>query len=330
MADTVVLLGPDNHATYKTLQRYQDLAISNGSHVEVKLVDQNQPEDDIVEACKDAVALLPVTRSFTTRLIRRLPNLKLIQVISAGTDWMDKPALYELGVKVANNGGGNRVAVSEHTIALMIAAYRRLDHQMRGAKEGKWASEVPGSVEQFHTLEQKKIGIAGFGRIGQAVAQRLQGWECEIFYYDVFDPPAEVVEKLNVTKFPLDELLEKSDIVTLHVDLQPSTFHMIGARELGLMKNTAILINACRGPVVDELALIKALKGGEIAGAGLDVLEQEPTDPCNPILAMDNVVVTPHLASRAIESNIASTSFAMENLTRLALGEEPISLVPPS
>ncbi len=329
MAELVVLLGPEGERTKKSFERYQELATENGSHVEVRFVNSDQDDDALVEACKDAIALLPAGPSFTTELIGRLPNLRLIQVTSAGTDWMDKPALYELGLKVANNGGGNRIAVSEHAIALMISAYRRLDHQMRGTKDGRWASDIPGRVDQFHTLEQKRVGIVGFGRIGQSVAQRLQGWECEIVYYDVFDPPDEVVQKLNATKLSLDELLETSDVITLHVDLRPSTFHMMGAREFGLMKETAILINACRGKVVDEQALIKALEEDQIAGAGLDVFEQEPTDPNNPLLSMDNVVVTPHMASRAVESGITSTNFAMENLTRLARGEEPTSLVPP-
>ena len=329
MAKLIVLLGPQGERTERSLERYQHLATENGSHVEVRFVDSGQDDDAVVEACKDAIALLPAGPSFTTELIERLPNLRLIQVTSAGTDWMDKPALYELGVKVANNGGGNRIAVSEHTIALMIAAYRRLDHQIRSTKEGKWSSDIPGRVDQFHTLEQKRVGIVGFGRIGQAVAQRLQGWECEIVYYDVFDPPEDVLQKLHATKLSLDELLETSDVVTLHVDLRPATFHIIGAREFGLMKETAILINACRGQVVDEPALIGALEAGQIAGAGLDVLEQEPADPNNPLLSMDNVVVTPHMASRSIESGITSTKFAMENLTRLARGEELQSLVPP-
>ena len=197
------------------------------------------------------------------------------------------------------------------------------------AKSGQWASDIPGAPEDFHTLEEKTVGIVGLGRIGRAVAKRLHGWECEIVYTDVVDIPKEVEQQLHASRLPLDELLAASDVVTLHIPLERTTYHMIGERELGLMKKTAILINACRGPVVDEAALIKALQDGRIAGASLDVLEEEPARPDNPLLSMKNVIVTPHSASRAIESMLTSTKFAIENVSRLARGEEPESLVPP-
>lgn len=330
MTNQVVVLGPQNERTASLLERYQMLSRRNGEMVDFKHVDSALPVEEVASQAADAIALIPAgVRVFTTDLIHRLPNLRLIQTTSAGTDWIEKPAVYELGVKVANNGGGNRVAVSEHTITLMVGVYRKLDHQIRSAKEGKWSSDLPGQPEDFHTLEEKTVGIIGFGRIGQAVAKRLQGWDCEIVYSDIVDIPRETEERLNATRMETDELLATSDVVTLHVPLEPSTYHMIGARELRLMKPTAILINACRGPVVDEGPLTEALREGVIAGAGLDVLEQEPTPTDNPLLQMEHVIVTPHTASRAIESMLTSTEFAVANVSRVARGEEPESIVLP-
>ena len=331
MAKQVVILGVQSERTDAAVARYRELAAEMGNDAEIIFVDQAQSEEDVIAQCQDAVAIIPGGRALTTDMISKMPNLQLVQVTSAGTDWIDKPAVYELGVKVANNGGGNRVAVSEHTITLMVAAYRRLEHQLRTARAGKWLGEavMPGNAEDYHTLEEKTVGIVGLGRIGQAVAKRLRGWDCELVYHDVIDIEPEVEEELNVTRLPFDELLSTSDVVTLHVPLEPTTKGMMSTREFGLMKKTAMLINACRGPVVDEAALVQALRDGEIAGAGLDVLEQEPTPVDNPLFEFDNVIITPHLASRAIESMYTSTEFAIANVSRVARGEDPTSIVQP-
>ena len=332
MAKQVVVLGPQDERTKGGIRRFEELAAAAGGDVEIKHVDSTLDSDQIVAECQDAVAIIPAAvRTLTTEMIGRLPNLKLVQVTSAGTDWLDKPAVYELGVKIANNGGGNRVAVSEHTIMLMVASYRRLEHQLRNARAGTWLGQatMPGAAEDYHTLEEKTVGIVGLGRIGKAVAKRLRDWDCEVVYSDVIDIEPEIESELNVSKLPLDELLAASDVVTLHVPLEPTTRHMMSTREFGLMKSTAILINACRGPVVDEAALVQALRDGQIMGAGLDVLEEEPTPVNNPLFDFDNVVVTPHLASRAIESMLTSTEFAIANVSRVARGEEPESIVLP-
>jgi phosphoglycerate dehydrogenase-like enzyme len=331
VAKQVVILGVQGERTAASVARFKELAAENGNDVEVVFVDQALSEEDVIAQCQDAVAIIPGGRALTTEMISKMPNLQLVQVTSAGTDWIDKPAVYELGVKVANNGGGNRVAVAEHTITLMVSAYRRLEHQLRTARAGKWLGEavMPGEAEDYHTLEEKTVGIVGLGRIGQAVAKRLRGWDCEIVYYDTIDFESDVTEPLNAMKLPFEELLAVSDIVTLHVPLEPTTKGMMSTREFGLMKKTAMLINACRGPVVDEAALVQALRDGEIAGAGLDVLEQEPTPVDNPLFEMDNVIVTPHLASRAIESMYTSTEFAIANVSRVARGEDATSIVLP-
>jgi phosphoglycerate dehydrogenase-like enzyme len=161
------------------------------------------------------------------------------------------------------------------------------------------------------------------------VARRLQGWDCRLIYHDVAKFPPGLEEALHISRVSLDELLRTADIITLHVPLNRRTKGMISDKEFGLMKPTAVLINACRGPVVDEAALIRALKAQKILGAGLDVLEDEPTAANNPLLDMDNVLVTPHLAALAQESFEKSRAFAVRNAARVAQGEEPESVVDP-
>ena len=235
-----------------------------------------------------------------------------------------------MGIRVANNGGGNSVAVSEHTVALIVSTYRKLHLQFQTVKAREWAGDMRAAwYSQAHELTGKTVGIIGLGRIGQQVAQRLQGWDCELIYSDDVAIPAEVEERLNVTRTSKDDLVTRSDVITLHVPLNRQTRGMISDREFDMMKPTAILINACRGPVVDEAALIRAMNEGKIAAAGLDVLEEEPTPADNPLLDMDNVLVTPHMASFAQESGEKSRAFAAQNVARVVRGEDPESVVLP-
>ena len=161
------------------------------------------------------------------------------------------------------------------------------------------------------------------------MARRLRGWECELVYYDVVEHSGEMERELGIRRVSLDELLRESDVVSLHVPHTGRTEGMIGAPELSKMKATAVLINTGRGPVVDEPALADAIRRGEIAGAGLDVLEEEPTAADNPLLDMDRVVVTPHMAGNSVEAYEKSRVFAVANAARVIRGEEPQSVVLP-
>ena len=188
---------------------------------------------------------------------------------------------------------------------------------------------VEGDRTEFHTLVGKRIGIIGLGRIGSRVAKRLAGWECEIVYTDIVNHDEDYIAATGAQRVELDELLSTSDIVTLHVPLDRVTKHMISDRELELMKPNAILINTCRGPVVDENSLIRALEAKTIFAAGLDVTEIEPIEDDNPLPTMPNVIVTPHLATRALESELNAAQFTMENAGRVVRGEEPDWIVKP-
>lgn len=298
--------------------------------VEIEWVDNSLAIEQQAEQMKDAVAAIVTPSRFPLELAKLCPNLRLVQTVSAGTNWIDKTALGELGIRVANNGGGNAIAVSEHTMTLMVSVYRKMQLQFNSTKNGQWAGNIRGDwMHQAYEIAGKTVGIIGLGRIGSRVARRLHGWEVDILYNDVESFPREYEEELGVTRASKDELLERSDIVTLHVPLNRSTTKMMSHREFDLMKPTAVLINACRGPVVDEAALIDALNNNKIAAAGLDVLEDEPTSPDNPLLNMDNVLVTPHMAAFAQESTERSRGFAIHNAARVAAGGDPDSVVLP-
>ena len=322
MSTTVYALTPDNPKQLDTFRRYLPAG------VELVWVDSTQTIEQQAAQLKDAVAVIAAPSVFPVDLALACPNLKLIQTVSAGTNMIDIPALNELGIKVANNGGGNAVAVSEHTVALMVSVYRNLRRQFQLVQDRQWASDHRATwMPNAYELTDKTVGIIGLGRIGQQVARRLQGWDCNLIYHDIVTLPAALERALNVTRIDFDTLLQSADIITLHVPLNRHTKGMLNDRAFDLMKPTAILINACRGPVVDEAALIRALQNKKILSAGLDVLEQEPTPADNPLLDMENVLITPHLAALAQESFEKSRAFAAQNAARVAAGEAPQSVV---
>ena len=323
MAGNLVVLGPDSEEV-DVIRRMAP------EGVVVEWVDLTQPVEQQAGQLEDAVAIIPLAGRVPLDIARRCPNLRLVQTLSAGTDTLDVRGLGEMGIRTANNGGGNAVAVAEHAIALIISVYRKLRLQIESVQAREWAGDIREAWRgQVHELTGKRVGIVGLGRIGRAVARRLRGWECELVYYDVVDHSDEVERELDIRRVSLDELLRESDVVSLHVPHTGRTEGMIGAAELSKMKDTAVLINTGRGPVIDETALTDAIRRGEIAGAGLDVLEEEPTPADNPLLDMDRVVVTPHLAGNSVEAYEKSRVFALANVARVIRGEEPQSVVLP-
>ena len=171
------------------------------------------------------------------------------------------------------------------------------------------------------------MGVLGMGNIGRRVARRVQGFDARVQYFDAYPLEEDEEKALHVARVSLDELFRTSDILTCHTPLTPDTHHIVSRKRLALMKPTAVLINTSRGPVVDETALIEALEEGRIAGAGLDVFEQEPVDPDNPLLKMDNVVVTPHIAGTTWNTWFRRAAFAYENMQRVWNGEAPLATV---
>ncbi len=294
--------------------------------VEIVLVDPSLSDDEQAALCRDVSAM--ITSKVSVDVLKQCPNVKIIQTLSAGYDMLDLAAILEMGVLVANNGGANAIAVSEHTIAMMISLSGNLWHQYDiTMKQRQWKT----GMDKYRVKEitDKTIGIVGMGRIGKQVAKRLNGFDTKTIFYDVVDIPQEVQQELNVQPVELDDLLRESDIVTLHVPLTRRTRGMISDRELEMMKPDAFLVNCCRGPVVDEAALHRALSQRKILGAGLDVLEVEPTPVDNPLFDLDNVVITPHMAGPGEESTQRAADFAYYNIAKLLSGEEAESLVTP-
>jgi glyoxylate reductase/D-3-phosphoglycerate dehydrogenase len=258
-------------------------------------------------------------------LYRGAPRLKLVQCLSAGYDRADIGAARRAKVPLANNGGANSVAVSEHAILLMLAVSRQLIRQHANVAAGRWRGNA---TPRLHELRGRTLGIVGLGTIGKKTARLAQAFGMPVHYYDIARLPEDAEDALNVRFRLYRELLRTSDIVSLHVPLNASTKGMLGEAELALMQRHAILINTSRGPVVDERALHRALSDGRIAGAGLDVFEQEPPPADNPLFHLDNVILTAHMAGPTQESNIARLRNAFDNVQRVARGEPPLWVVP--
>lgn len=258
-------------------------------------------------------------------LYRAAPQLKLIQLLSAGYDRADLAAARRARVPIANNGGANAVAVAEHALLLMLAVSRRLPLQHANVGSGRWrGNETP----RVHELRGRTLGIVGLGTIGKKTARLARAFGMTVQYYDVARLTEDAEDALGVRFRLLGEILRSSDVVSLHVPLNPSTRHLIGARELALLRPTAVLVNTSRGPVVDEAALTAALGEGRIAGAGLDVFDQEPPDPDNPLFSLDNVVLTAHLAGPTVESAPARLRNAFDNVERVERGDAPLWVIP--
>jgi glyoxylate reductase len=208
-----------------------------------------------------------------------------------------------------------------------MAVARRVAEADRYVRSGQWKVGWHPSMMQGRDVYGATIGIVGAGRIGYAVAKRATGFDMKILFYDVVPRPE--IEQLGAKKVDLDTLFKESDFVSIHVPLMKETHHLVNAEKLRLMKKTAYLINNSRGPVVDEKALYEALKEGRIAGAGLDVFEQEPTPMDNPLLKFDNVVVAPHISSASYETRSKMAEMVADNLVAFFEGKKPPNLINP-
>jgi phosphoglycerate dehydrogenase-like enzyme len=258
---------------------------------------------------------------------KTLPRLKLVQLISAGYDRLDVAAARQASVPVANNGGANSTAVAEHTWLLILAVLKRLAWQHNNVLAGKW--RIGDLAEnRLYEVSGKTLGIVGLGTIGRKVARRAHAFEMRVIYYDTVRLTEDQEDALNVRFVLLDELLREADVVSLHVPLNAATKNLMGPRQFGLMKPSALLINTCRGPVVDEAALHQALVSGQIAGAGLDVMAEEPGKPGHPLYSAPNITITPHMAGPTWENWPKAFRNAYDNIQRVARGEGAMWVIP--
>jgi len=269
---------------------------------------------------KDALVTI-LTDRVDDALLAQLPGLKVVANVAVGYDNIDTAAAKKHDVMVTNTPGVLTEATADFAFTLLLAAGRRVAEADRYVRAGKFTSwEMMG----FHggDLAGATLGIAGFGRIGQAVAKRGRGFGMHIIYSDEQRVPEALESELGARFVDKETLVASSDFLSLHVPLLPTTQHYIGASELQAMKKSAYLINTSRGPVVDEAALARALQTGEIAGAGLDVYEREPqVEPL--LLTLDNVTLAPHIASATVATRRKMALMAAENAIAAVRGIEP-------
>lgn len=300
----------------KVLEKYAIVKVARGTS-----------EDYLISEISDVDVLMVVYAKVTRKIITSARKLKGIVRYGIGVDNIDLEAATENGIFVANVPDYCIEAVADHTFGLLLALNRKIliaDRIMRTGNWGIWTS--PCSALKGRDLQGKILGLIGVGKIGSAVAKRAKAFGMEVIAYDPY-LKKEVAENLGVKLVDLETLLKESDFVSIHAPLTPETRGMISERELRLMKKSAYLINTARGPIVQEDALVKALEYGWIAGAGIDVYENEPPSPQSPLLRLENTVLSPHISWYTEEAMWRLEMSAVEEAVRILKGLPPKNLV---
>lgn len=298
--------------------------------VELRIWQEESPPSreqlaELLHGCTGALTLL--TETIDAAVLELEPQLKVVANFAVGYDNIDVDAATAHGVAICNTPGVLTETTADFAFALMMASARRIVEGVNYVREGKWQTWGP-KVLLGQDLHGATLGIVGFGRIGREMAKRARGFDMTILANDSYEDPATASE-LGVTYKPLDELLEASDFVTLHVALTQETRHLISSRELALMKRTAVLINAARGPVVDTDALVNALRDGTIAGAALDVTDPEPIPADHPLVTLPNAIVVPHIASATVATRNKMAEMSAQNILAVTRGARPPNIVNP-
>ncbi len=287
------------------------------------------PKNVIIDKAKDVDALGSLlSDKIDIEVFNAAPKLKIVSQLAVGFDNIDITEATKRGIYVTNTPEVLTDTTADFAWSLLMAVARRIVEADKYVRTGQWKVSWHPAMLAGRDIHHATIGVVGAGRIGYAVAQRAKGFDMKILFYDVVPRP-EIEKDLGAKKVDMDTLLKESDFVSIHVPLMKETHHLINAEKLKLMKKTAYLVNNSRGPVVDEKALYEALKKGQIAGAGLDVFEQEPTPLDNPLLKLDNVVVAPHISSASLETRSKMSEMVAENLVSFFQGKRPPNLVNP-
>lgn len=272
--------------------------------------------EELASMLDGVVGAIVSTDPFTAGVLAQAPSLRVIARVGVGYDSIDVEAATARGVQIATTPGANEHAVADHTLALMLAALRRVAELDRDVRCGGWNRTGRFIPRQ---LAGATVGLIGYGAIGRRVAERLSGFGVELLVHDPI---------LGESSTPLPDLLRRSHVVSLHCPLVPATHHLIGAEALAAMRPDAVLVNAARGPIVDEAALVAALADGHIAAAALDVFETEPP-ASSPLLAMENVVVSPHVGGLSTVSVEEMTRRATRAVVDVVAGGRAADLINP-
>lgn len=284
------------------------------------ILTQTQKEEDLIRACREADGLLNQYALLTRRVLENLQKCKVIARYGVGVDSIDLKAATDLGIIVANVPDYCIDEVADQTIALMLSLIRKTVFFDRKVKSGLWDFHLGVPI---HRMKGKTLGLIGCGKIGLGVAKRISFFGVMVIAFDPYFEKAH--EGIEMKDF--DTVLKESDFISIHCPLNESTRHLIGEREFRRMEKKPLLINTSRGPIIDEKALIQALKEGLVSGAGLDVLEKEPPDSQNPLLQMENVVLSPHIGFYSEESISELKRRTAENVSDVLLGKWPKSVV---
>jgi D-3-phosphoglycerate dehydrogenase / 2-oxoglutarate reductase len=308
------------------LEPFDEEAIGHLKKVgEVKLGprDRALTEKELSEIFSEASAILLTSRDKITRTVIESSNkLRILAKCGAKPSNIDLKAANERKIVVTYTPGSNPVSVAEHALTLMLALLKKMVPTMLGLRKGVWREERTKASE----LYQKTVGIVGLGQAGYQLAVFLKIFNCRVIYSDPY-VSIQRASELGAERVEFQQLLAESDIVSLHCHSDESTFHLIDSPQLRRMKKSAFLINTGRGPLVNEGALVAALKEGVIAGAGIDVFEEEPVMQNNPLIALSNVVVTPHMAGWSHEALRREAVWAAEEVIRVLKGEKAINIV---
>lgn len=289
---------------------------------EVLVGNGKEYQDEMLARCD---ALVVGKLRCTEETLQKAPNLKVVAKFGVGMDRVDIPACTQRKIWVTNTPLSNYVSVAEHTLMLMLAVAKKMypiSLRLRREDPGYWCRNHYEGMELFG----KTLCIVGLGNIGRRVSELAAAFGMNIIAYDPFLPKDKVPQNVRLAD-TLEEALPEADVVSIHIPGTPQTKHLIGDKEFSLMKTSAILLNLSRGFVVDEAALINALKDGKIAGAGLDVFENEPNLKGNPLLEMEQVVATPHCAGNTAEARIRSQQQTAQNIIVALQGQRPLFAV---
>jgi D-3-phosphoglycerate dehydrogenase len=285
-----------------------------GVHAEVVIGDWNPDSIDSVNA--KARILVTSTKGIPPEMLSRAQKCIFIQKLGAGVNNIDIEQANRRKIPVANTPATNALSVAEYTLAMILAVYKQIVRGHNGlVQDGKWLKTV--LRDNNFELSGKTVGLVGFGAIGKRLRKLLTGFDCNVLYTDAFRLPEETEKELAVTFLPLEELLQASDVVSLHCPLTEETHHLINARRLALMKPGAVLVNCARGGIVDESALFETLKSGRLLGAAIDTYEKEPIDNTHPFCSLPNIVVGPHNGGGTVEAISAVMSRAAANINSL-------------
>ena len=293
-----------------------------GFDVEVDARCRSLRTDELIPALSGVYAHVASAEQFTEAVMAAAPELKIISRMGVGYDAVDLPAATRRGIALTITPGANADAVAEYTVALMLALTRRLTAIDSGAKQGRWETTFGNSIYG------KTLGVIGTGNIGKRVVRNLSGFSMRVLAYDPF-PDEAFAREYGVTYCTLEQIFREGDYISVHCPLTAETQGLVSVKEFALMKPSARVINCARGEIIDEKALYEALADKRITGAALDVYEKEPFDENDPLLSLDNVVLSPHIAGMTYECRKTVIETAFQNIIDIAEGRKPDGLINP-